>query len=307
MRLWFSLVLFVAPVLGCAPQTSLATARGEAVDTDADGDIDWSVSPEMVAWQRQRDWGTHHLMWHTVRRWDLLDPESLDYAIKHGWSRAQFQEGVAGNGLEFLAMHRVMLQRLLAAFPHETKKMIRAWRSPPTDPLDPENPLPDGQVTPFDPDLIRGIHALHECIHRYEHCRVTDDELGLFVETRLMPTPDDPAHRTSDLRRGIHNYLHNRWADPASPIDLGDPMVNLENILFWRLHGWIDRIWTEFRDAAGEDDATDAVYQAALKNAEMEMDMIEPTATVLPPELAQFFEWDWEDDQPRCSGGGCAD
>src|SRR5690349_12365403 len=57
-------------------------------------------------------WGNHHVEWHTVRRWDLLDESSRQWAERRGWRRATFQEGEVGNGYEFLAMHRAMLRVL---------------------------------------------------------------------------------------------------------------------------------------------------------------------------------------------------
>jgi hypothetical protein len=32
----------------------------------------------------------------------------------------------------------------------------------------------------------------------------------------------------------------------GSPISVGDPETNLKNIMFWRIHGWIENKWKEF-------------------------------------------------------------
>src|SRR5262249_14824407 len=93
-----------------------------------------------------------------------------------------------------------------------------------------------------------------------------DDDYGLYVETQLRPTPSDPAHRSNDLTTGLHNYVHNRFSDSSSPIDMGDPTVNIQNKTFWRLHGWIYARWSAVRGAKGLSDS-DPAYVAAIKNA----------------------------------------
>ncbi|HEX8466927.1 MAG TPA: hypothetical protein VF620_03880 [Allosphingosinicella sp.] len=81
-----------------------------------------------------------------------------------------------------------------------------------------------------------------------------EDEYALFLETSLRPTPEDPTWRLPDGRTNLHNYLHNRWSDDSSPVNIVDPWLNLGNARFWRLHGWIDRLWTLYREAWGLDD-----------------------------------------------------
>jgi len=98
----------------------------------------------------------------------------------------------------------------------------------------------------------------------------SDDELGLYIETSLRPTSSNANARSRDKSSGIHNYMHNRFADSSSKIDIGDPSVNLENKRFWRLHGWIDHVWTEYRAAKGLTDQ-DPVYDAAMRKAMAEM------------------------------------
>ena len=118
-----------------------------------------------------------------------------------------------------------------------------------------------------------------------------------------------PAHQRACLRRdtsaadkssGLHNYLHYRFQDAKSKIDIGDPSVNLQNKRFWRLHGWIERRWTEFRKIKNLSEQ-DPKYLAALKKGE---DMLAPKLKLpgdgttkglpeAPPEsLRKFFTKD---------------
>jgi hypothetical protein len=221
---------------------------------------------EIVNWMRQLDWGMHHVYWHATRQWDLLGPEERIQLEAAGQTRANHQEGETGNGWDFLPMHRGMIRLLSAQFPQHSA-FFQGWSTPPTAANSTSDPIPNnGQPKEFDPNKIRGIEELQENIGSFAN----DDSCGLFIETSLRPIPGNPANRSSDSRTGIHNYLHNRFSDSNSPIDLGNPQVNLENQRFWRLHGWIDKRWTAFRTSkALRDD--EPSYVAALAAAEEHM------------------------------------
>lgn len=110
-------------------------------------------------WMRARNWGIHHLEWHTVRQWDRLAPGEQRAAERQGWRRYPIQEGQDGNGLEFLVMHRAMIELLRETFPADAGLFV-GWTVPPTDPADPNDPLPNGATTPFDPNKAAGIQAV---------------------------------------------------------------------------------------------------------------------------------------------------
>jgi hypothetical protein len=223
-------------------------------------------------WMRDRNWGMHHLEWHTARRWDRLTPQERAEAVANGWQRASRQEGDPTNGFEFLMMHRAMLQLLIQAFPGDAT-LFAGWQSPPTNPNDPADPVPPGTSRQFSPVMANAIARLTGNISSF----ADDDELGLFIQTNLRPVPGDPFHTSPDPMAGIHNYLHNRFSDRSSPINMGDPLHNLENARFWRLHGWIDARWTAFRRARGLSD-TDPAYLHALQDEmhHLSMTMMHP-------------------------------
>src|SRR5215218_4298170 len=119
---------------------------------------------EITTWMGARNWGTHHLEWHTVRSWDRLSPQALGEAQAAGWTRYPIQEGEEGNGFEFLMMHRAMLQMLLEGFPQHAA-YFRGWERPPVDPTAPHDPVAidpqTGQPAVFDADKGRAIDRLH--------------------------------------------------------------------------------------------------------------------------------------------------
>ena len=213
---------------------------------------------DIVQWMRQNNWGMHHLEWHTTRQWDRLDQASRSWAARRGWRRAKVQEGEPGNGFEFLAMHRVMLELLREAFPKQAD-LSKGWASPPTRPDDPDDPLPHGGMTPVPKNYLDAITKLQKTPGSFS----SDDDIGLYIETRARPTPGQPFAVSSDPSTGIHNFLHNRFSDDGSPVDMGNPLINLENARFWRLHGWIDQCWTDYHAAEGFS-PTNANLRAAI-------------------------------------------
>jgi hypothetical protein len=285
----FALAAVVAALVGCG-------GSGSADEPDNSDDMaivtaDPLAMPKpMLTFLKDQSWGDHHLEWHTVRNWDRLGPPDQAWAKKQGWARADVQEGEIGNGLEFLAMHRVMIQILTTKFP-EDKPLFSGWTTPPTDCTDKNDPC-TGQPA-FDADKLAAIDKLQNHLADFKD----DDDFGLFLETSLRPTEQDPNGRATDKGAGIHNYLHNRFSDSKSKIDIGDPSVNLQNKRFWRLHGWIESRWTAFRALKQLKD-TDPKYQAAIDKAEK---MLAPKSKSLPggtygsseppPEsLTKFFE-----------------
>jgi hypothetical protein len=240
-------------------------ATTAAADTTADSNLG-PVPTDVQSFLDQNSWGTMHLRWHTVRQWDRLSQSALDSATAQGWSRAAIQEGQPGNGLQFLAMHRVMFRQLKAQFPQYVDTTFKGWASVPTDPSDPLNTLPNGDTTPFSADMSTAIANLTTNPGMFD----SDDAWGVYLETTVRPTADDPNAQSPDTTTGLHNYLHNRFSDDSSPITMGDPSVNMGNKMFWKLHGWIDEQWTNFRAAKGLTES-DAAYVQALSDATNEM------------------------------------
>lgn len=226
-----------------------------------------AMPDDVIAYLNTHHWSPMHLDFHVARMWDVLDADTQTWAADQGISRWKLQEGQATTGLEFLAMHRLMLDELRAQFP-EHAALFAGWETPPTDPRDPDNALPGGKTDAFDPAMVTAIDRITNAPDGFR----TDDQFALFLQTTRRPTRTNPNRRTSDRSAGIHNYLHNRWTDETSPINIGDPSVNLQNQMFWRLHGWVDARWTAYRQAKGLDDATDTVYQQALADSQAWMD-----------------------------------
>ena len=281
-----------AAAVGCAVQPDDASEGTQYASADDEiKSSPYAMPADVCAFEAKMGWGQHHLMWHTVRQWDLLEGPDKDYATQQGWRRAALQEGDKGNGLEFLAMHRVMIRTLRTNFPKEASLFV-GWSSPPTNPKDKVDPIPHGGNAAFDANMLAAI----ENVEKHPEQFADDDAFGLYLETTLRPIKGSPDARSKDGSTGIHNYMHNRLMDPKSAIDLGDPSVNLQNKTFWRLHGWIDAMWTAYRKAKGSSE-NDPKYKAALAAADLEMNHMPakgmpgmPGMEPPPMSLRKFFE-----------------
>lgn len=201
---------------------------------------------EMMAWMGARMWGQHHLEWHVVRQWDR---GAGQFARQQGWSRADAQEGEPRNGLDFLVMHRAMIELLREQFPRASA-LLAGWVQVPIDPNDRIDPVPAGNpARTFAGPMLTAVRQLHD--EAFLRSLDDDDAFGLYVETSFRPVTGRPNAQSSDPTTGLHNYLHGRFQVTGDPVDLGDIVKNLGNQRFWRIHGWIDSRWTAFRRAKG--------------------------------------------------------
>lgn len=229
---------------------------------------DVSIPTPIVTWMQARNWGPHHLEWHLTRMWDWFHARAaaghapsagvVAYINAQGWTRHSVQEGGPGNGMEFLAMHRAMIHLLTEAFPGDAG-LFTGWATPPQDPNDEDDPVTG--AAPFDAQKALGIARIENDPASFSE----EDGFGIFIETERRWSASNHLGVTSDTQSGVHNYLHGRWTDGNSPINLGDPEVNLFNARFWKLHGWIDKVWTAYRTHHGLSD-TDPEYVAQIEH-----------------------------------------
>jgi len=225
-----------------------------------------AMPAEIIAYLDEHHWSHMHLDFHVARMWDVLGADTQQWATDQGIERWKQQEGEAGTGLEFLAMHRLMLTELREKFPDQVA-LFAGWDAPPTELDDPAGPLPS-TAGPFRADMRVAIDRLQNRIGEF----ASDDDMALYLQTTRRPTAGNPRGTSTERGAGIHNYVHGRWTERDSPINVGDPALNLGNRIFWRIHGWVDARWTAYRMAKGLDDATDPAYLQATADAQAWME-----------------------------------
>lgn len=240
---------------------------------------DRAMPRAVLSYIRKNGWGCMHREWHDVRMLaSLIGPEMTYVTQFHPeWTRLDPQEGGPGNGLAFLAMHRVMLSMLRAEFPGFTDAAspyadLAGW-APGAVPVDADDaawPVPAGNPRPFNAAQKTALGNLENLMVGVVSDGLaieTDDDFGRYLETKRRPIEGTPWALSKDQSAGFHNYMHGRFNDSQSPVRMGNFARNIEGKVFWRLHGWIDTTWTRFRKAHGRDDLTDPVYLGAMDEA----------------------------------------
>jgi hypothetical protein len=253
--------------------------RSRLPDTDP-GVLAASVPPSMTDFIRREGWNCMHRGWHAVRGWNfMLVPADKQFAVDHGWLKFEpgtttlvdprvASEGAPTNGLEFLAMHRVMLSMLRAQFP-QYSQVLAGWTIvPQVDSVDDRLPP---MARNFDSNYASALSRLSSAVTLKAF--QTDDEFGAYIQTKHFPGRGRDIYALNpDRSAGIHNYMHNRFniadvANPAFTVRMSNFSRNIENKVFWKLHGWLDGRWTAFRTAMGFNDTTDVNYRAAMNAA----------------------------------------
>ncbi|MCX6128070.1 MAG: hypothetical protein NTX25_03280 [Proteobacteria bacterium] len=212
---------------------------------------------------REQRFGYMHDKWHAEHTWDnrVILPNSLVRWNCNGFKRWKRQMGDSGSGLDFLAMHRLMVQDARAKFPKYANTYLAGWVKVPTDPYDKANPLPGNATTAFNSEVLVKLNRVQNNLASFK----SEDELGQFLWNDLSKVPA-PSEFTA-----LHFYLHLRWTDTSdTQTDLSREIQNLENQYFWKLHGWIDRTWANYRTLKGLSDS-DPAYVSLLQSAHDEM------------------------------------
>jgi hypothetical protein len=222
---------------------------------------------DVVAFLETQRWGEAHFEFHSTRRWDGFNAQQRQDLEALGMERNPLQEGAKTTGLEFLAMHRHLLGHMRGAFPAHAA-LLTGWTTVPTDPDDAATPMETAspeEDPAFDPEMQQALDRIADPVRLAAF--PDDDAFGLWIQTALVPRAGGGFSANPDETSGLHNYLHRRWADLESEVNLQFTLVNMQHEYFWRLHGWLDAQWTRYRAAKGKVDVSDATYQAAMEAA----------------------------------------
>jgi len=245
-----------------APSSDDGAADGGDGKADGSPNVKWDASiPNIVPknvhlYLEKYQWGDYHIVFHMSRKWFLIGDQGRGWLKRVGEASADLQEGDPGNGLEFLAMHRAMIQHLTDRWGTEPVTNSKDNRTTFAGVL-------QGWAT--DEEVIAHLEAAGGDVATFKAALTkinnfgsfaSEDEFGLFLQTSLYLTgevdPNDSAKRfygRNGTGSGIHNWLHGQFQDDSSPIDVGNPQTNLSNQLFWGIHGWIEAKWEAFEKA----------------------------------------------------------
>jgi hypothetical protein len=197
---------------------------------------------EMVEFMLAHNWGTKHEGWHRIalrqvsgesRGWKAI--QDADVLTRYGYHRS------------FLAMHRHMIEVLKTRFPNATE--FDGWTKEEIERAVQTGVLEGVTLSAMYRKTLSTLSniqtlALVERTSHEEKIFANSETFGDFIQDDLYDSERYGHH-------GFHDYMHGELSDENDPVDMRKFSRNLMNKLFWKLHGFIDRVWQEFMDAKG--------------------------------------------------------
>jgi len=253
------------------------------------GDIDLVLPKPVLGWMGARLWEVSHDAWHNVRRCKGGGAPPTSTAIcAHKELIPPDQEcSDAEDGYEFLVTHRHMIMTLRAAFPQHAD-LFQGFPHFPFDATDVPVQWQSRWGTGWSAQIqatARTLEAIESNLSQFP----TEGDLGKYIQCGGMASGAS----------SIHGALHFKWVVNSSPYSLGKQTVNIDNYMFWKLHGWIDEIWERYRVAKGLTPDEPKLMEAMLVQCrEMQAlgNAVDPSAraaaanTPLPVEHGVFHE-----------------
>lgn len=262
---------------GFAPQPSDETMKDGPAEFYPPGKtdpnlVDTTVQPEVIQWMEDNFWQAAHVEWHAIRTCSTpLRGASSKVDICRFTQLVPKDQNCqsAGDGYQFLVFHRHMIQALkqlwpkhaeqftgFSKFPTNAADVPAQWRSAWKD---------------WDPDVL-AAGKIGDEIEKPENLAKFPDEgvLGFWLQCNVGQRLASPPNSMPFV--GLHFVLHAKWARPGNTQHgVNNTESNIDNYMFWKLHGWIDNVWEKYRRAKGML-PTDAKLQADLVAQCREMD-----------------------------------
>lgn len=196
---------------------------------------------------------SHHALWHAIRSGQSLNAQQRADATRLGLTGTPPAAGQAGAGLDFLGMHRRMMETterlaVRGGLPYRPL----GWRPIPWSHNDPVWPMPPWSQAAVAGDAAtatwaKGAASTGSMRHLAD---------GYFNDaSKLVSVSLDKLG--NDVESAIHGWLHMHFcteppADASTTDWLGDPISSHVNPLFWKLHGWVDSCIDRWERAPAE-------------------------------------------------------
>jgi hypothetical protein len=268
------------------PSDSDPTMKDGPSDFVQSGQTDTIVQPQVLAWMQAHVWETAHFEWHSIRRCTAGTSMSTINICSHTDLIPANQECLSdGDGLEFLAMHRHMIRSLKQLWPNHQEQFTGFATFPQS-----ANDVPPewrDAWSNWTSDELANAKIADE-IDKPENLAKFPSE-GAFGRWLQCQTP---------TYSGLHGDLHFKWVRTQNTTHgLGNQKTNIDNYMFWKLHGWIDNVWEKYRTAKGLTDDDQALKdQIASQCYQMDQlaSLIDPNQqnnsdnTALPSESGVF-------------------
>jgi hypothetical protein len=227
------------------PRDARLTGMPDQWKSPSNGAIDLVVPKSVLDWMAERIWEPSHDAWHNVRR--CRGGGMVPGAARGSTSICSMTQLIpehqecadAEDGYQFLVVHRHMLRALARAFPTH-KALFEGFPHFPFDATDVPAEWQGRWGNGWSATIKQTAATLEDIEHQLSMFP-TEGDLGRFIQCGGMASGAS----------SIHGALHFKWVVNDSPYSLGKQTVNIDNHMFWKLHGWIDSIWERYRIAKG--------------------------------------------------------
>ena len=211
---------------------------------------------------------THHHLWHFVRNpdgWNGLPQADREALAVEGWKAPRFEDE-AGSGIDFLGMHREMIEmtdRALATANDPNWPSVTGWDPIPWTDDDADWPVPAWQTTapPWaSAELWQGLTDVAVEARSAAQTAVMEQLAARFRDTDFLSSVSLDELGIA-MEGSIHGWMHIRWSaaphDDAFSVDASNdwlfvPWSSHVSKTFWKLHGWIDARITDWEAATGQ-------------------------------------------------------
>ncbi|WP_437597058.1 hypothetical protein WMF28_31125 [Sorangium sp. So ce590] len=213
--------------------------------------VDTTVQPEVLKWMYDNSWQVAHIEWHAVRTCNgpfggggskvgICDFKQLIPADQNCQT--------AGDGYQFLVFHRHMIQALKQLWPNHSEQFTGFTKFPTSA----EDVPPQWRSAwrNWDASALEAGRIGDE-IDKPENLARFPDEgtLGFWLQCNVGQAL---RGATNMPWVGLHFVLHAKWARPGNTTHgVNNTEANIDNYMFWKLHGWIDNVWEKYRLAKG--------------------------------------------------------
>ena len=325
-----TLVLALAALLGIGTLGCAAQEEGDDVTCDGkcDGfnvqyseDIPHIVAKDVHNYLEEYGWGDYHLVFHMSRRWFLAGDQTRQWLDSLHEQYADLQEGDPGGGVEFLAMHRAMIEHLDEKFGElnlSTRVRDGAGFSTMHDVFvgwDTDDKIIE-QIERVGGDVTK-FRAAAAKVRDWDSW-ASEEDFGSYLQTTLrlsrMVDENNTEKRFYDqdstAGAGIHNSLHGMFSD-GSQVDVGDPQRNLSNQQFWGIHGWVEARWKEFEThhtrTTEEQEAFDHQMERFRLHMQLHSDFHEEHQNDIPKATPAVHDAVIQGDRAFRNGANCDD
>jgi hypothetical protein len=292
---------------GYDPHPSDETMKDGPAEFTKNNQVDLTVQPEVIQWMEDNQWQEAHFQWHNIRRCG----GGLGSMVRNGFDPCKYVDMIPddqecktdGDGFQFLKKHRHMIQSLKQLWPKHTEQFNAFPKFPQSAEDVPEQWR--ASWTTFSQTALNNAKILEE-VEKPENLMKFESEgaLGRWIQC-FAPTYS-----------GLHGDLHFHWVRTQnSDHGLGNQFRNIDNYLFWKMHGWIDLVWEKYRVAKGlkpDDPELKAAVLAQCREMDKLAALLDPTLAqpdpsmpTVPVESGEFHEKVrpiFVDDKNKCTG-----